>query len=71
MGAFPTKNRSIGIQLTRKFLQDQSAFGVNLPDAIRGGQAGTPGEMEREPEESFCRLASLCNGPVLKSSNLE
>ena len=79
MGAFPTNNRSIEIQLTRKFLRDQSAFGVNLPDAfrdefqpllvsLRGGQAGTLGEMEREPEESFRRLASLCNGPVLKSS---
>lgn len=79
MGSFPTNNRSIEIQLARKFLRDQSAFGVDLPytfrddflpllDSVRGCQAGTLAEVEVQQEESFRHLVPLCSGPVQKSS---
>lgn len=79
IGSFPTNNRSIEIQLARKFLRDQSAFGVDLSytfrddflpllDSVQGCQAGTLAEVEVQQEESFRHLVPLCSGPVQKSS---
>lgn len=73
MGNFQTNNRSIELQLMRKFLRDQAVQEIPCPDTFRSdfeplikpmGQSGTLGEMQIEPLQSFRALASLCNGSV-------
>ena len=73
MGGFHTNNRSIELQLMRKFLRDQSVHGITLPSSFRAefeplirpvGQTGTLGETELEPVHSFRALAALCHGPA-------
>lgn len=73
MGGFQTNNRSIELQLMRKFLRDQSVQEISFPDCFcsdfeflfqTAGQTGTLGEIEVEPVQSFRALALLCKGPV-------
>jgi len=73
MGGFQTNNRSIELQLMRKFVRDQSLQDIPLPESFREefepffkpvGQTGTLGEIELEPIHSFRPLALLCHGAV-------
>ena len=73
MGSFQTNNRSIEIQLMRKFLRDQTVQDIAFPDSFQSdfepllqpmGQSGTLGEAEFQPVQSSRPLFSLCRGSL-------